>query len=1618
MPVSTQLPIKTSSTKPLSRHNYDVIINDKKNKQSIENITTTTKTVIPTATIKSTTVGEQRKQQQERSVQVALRVRPTEHVNETVSTWGKVITIAPFQKSFAFDHVFESTSTQEQVFRGTTLDLIGQVIDGRNATLLAYGEKSTGKSYSLGCTLNNYDNPENEGIIPRAAATLFDRLQQPNNQSLRPASTFTSSTSSTSLRAPRPTQSTSASARLRPVSMAAPPRRGSTPNLSNGTNAPRYTVRISFAQVYEDKLVDLLNNNNDDKRDKRNTTSFPFDRPVRNAQQNQHGIKEVVVRNTGDILRYLEMGVESSNQQKHTTVFTIILTQEKWVKKQQQEQQEQEQPISSSSATTSTSRIPMIASKSLPSKSSNALVASAKRRVSTLNVKAMVGQMEKINKEEEGEWVAQHSRLHFVDLSNPTSDNMEELFPLLSMPSNDPKLDGITEKEESRLIKLLQGSSTVSLLACINTEDLERTEKTVKYACRARNNKIDADYHYCEEWMKNDNPSFLRETIAKLQAEVQTLSKNDDEDDSIINSPSSFTSSSRLRHISSSSCSSANSDRISVGPSSSARTTITIPDTTNEMDAQHTVLADLRQQIEELQNEVAVTRERNRFVEKQLNSARKQQEQEQQQSSLSLSIATPTESTHPQDELTSKAENVKKEKEEEQKLSASELSSLKDLKASLARSIAREQAINGYIDAIEKKITSLTKDSNNNDTSASLELIRQIKQTCQKTDSKIIQSDTNQLQHELVESLKNAIQTKADRVDQLESQLTEAEKLRTELVNLREEQSAQIKQLTGSLSTAQEECTSLQEQLEQEQTKHQAVQQQSTEMIQALEVQLKEVSTENSQKERDLKDMKIKVDELQKHMWDQEKGTQLTLRRRFEELERVKLDLDCLRQVEEKQNMVIGNLDIKLDQMELLTQTLRQQLHEKDDYIDNLAKENKIKTQLVEEAQKMVNDVVRDVNKIGQERKKLDMTVQVLEGTLRRQDDCLTRSTDQLHELKHLYSAQTQEMQEKQQYIDELSTKKQKLEQELEETTTRASKSDDRARQLEIEVTNVQTALQQQINNVNRLEEEQIQTDIELQRTKALESRVEELDEELAKIHKDRDMGGDTEVTRTKNVAATDLDDVDIRGIITGLESRLQSLQKAQRVDQDEFDKRFERAVNELEETQKINRDQQRTIEALEASLKEMQIQLDETNASYTKKSKQVEALENQLSEDADDNASEVSSLGSSDLLRHMGDVPTTKESSSSVVDEDVSTNKQELLAKFREKLQDPKGQEELLKKLARLTEDNTQLATHVTDLEGQISLQRSKMTLETKNLELEVIRLTSAKNRLEKEMEQVMSTSSRNSKRVSNNNGLDSFTSPPQSPRVMSPTRDSRIPKSGSLRSLPEEELNNGRRISSQRNSRTRTASTSIFPPPTAPPSNPLPPVPTALPPIPAPSSSTSSHVNSVSSPPMSPTRSISSPILIRQNSSTTVTSGASEITSIDTDGLTSDRYERIIRSMQRKMRIAENDVKAHQDVISKLESQLSRSEHMVREVKKQLDVLSREKQASSIEIQNLRSQVNQTRSQHQSAALRTAEEYKTLEEELTRQRHLKDKAEKARLILENRMEELMSKKNKFMCF
>jgi kinesin family protein 18/19 len=52
------------------------------------------------------------------------------------------------EKKFAFDCVFSSKATQEEVFENTTAGLVHTVLDGCNATVFAYGATGAGKTYS------------------------------------------------------------------------------------------------------------------------------------------------------------------------------------------------------------------------------------------------------------------------------------------------------------------------------------------------------------------------------------------------------------------------------------------------------------------------------------------------------------------------------------------------------------------------------------------------------------------------------------------------------------------------------------------------------------------------------------------------------------------------------------------------------------------------------------------------------------------------------------------------------------------------------------------------------------------------------------------------------------------------------------------------------------------------------------------------------------------------------------------------------------------------------------------------------------------------------------------------------------------------------------------------------------------------------------------------------------------------------------------------------------------------------------------------------------------------------------------------------------------------------
>ncbi|GMM56772.1 Kip1 protein [Maudiozyma humilis] len=93
------------------------------------------------------------------------------------------------QKTYSFDQVFGAESDQELVFDVTTKEYIQEMLDGYNCTVFAYGQTGTGKTYTMSGDINvigDKDSPqvllgEHAGIIPRVLKNLFQRLSSESN---------------------------------------------------------------------------------------------------------------------------------------------------------------------------------------------------------------------------------------------------------------------------------------------------------------------------------------------------------------------------------------------------------------------------------------------------------------------------------------------------------------------------------------------------------------------------------------------------------------------------------------------------------------------------------------------------------------------------------------------------------------------------------------------------------------------------------------------------------------------------------------------------------------------------------------------------------------------------------------------------------------------------------------------------------------------------------------------------------------------------------------------------------------------------------------------------------------------------------------------------------------------------------------------------------------------------------------------------------------------------------------------------------------------------------------------------------------------------------------------
>ena len=112
------------------------------------------------------------------NLRVMCRVRPflpSELINKKSQIETMVInndSISIFQenkqeKNFEYDYIFDTKSTQKDVYEEVTL-LIQSMVQGNNICIIAYGQTCTGKTYTI-----QGPNSKNPGIVPRAARELF-----------------------------------------------------------------------------------------------------------------------------------------------------------------------------------------------------------------------------------------------------------------------------------------------------------------------------------------------------------------------------------------------------------------------------------------------------------------------------------------------------------------------------------------------------------------------------------------------------------------------------------------------------------------------------------------------------------------------------------------------------------------------------------------------------------------------------------------------------------------------------------------------------------------------------------------------------------------------------------------------------------------------------------------------------------------------------------------------------------------------------------------------------------------------------------------------------------------------------------------------------------------------------------------------------------------------------------------------------------------------------------------------------------------------------------------------------------------------------------------------------
>jgi len=77
---------------------------------------------------------------------------------------------------FTYDTVYDKTKTQQQVFDKSVQPVFQKVLRGLNSTIFCYGQTSSGKTFTM---MGDLNNPAQYGIIPKLSQALFEHIKSP-----------------------------------------------------------------------------------------------------------------------------------------------------------------------------------------------------------------------------------------------------------------------------------------------------------------------------------------------------------------------------------------------------------------------------------------------------------------------------------------------------------------------------------------------------------------------------------------------------------------------------------------------------------------------------------------------------------------------------------------------------------------------------------------------------------------------------------------------------------------------------------------------------------------------------------------------------------------------------------------------------------------------------------------------------------------------------------------------------------------------------------------------------------------------------------------------------------------------------------------------------------------------------------------------------------------------------------------------------------------------------------------------------------------------------------------------------------------------------------------------